>query len=139
VTNSLKGSQRRYALSVLRSLFRHSKKTRRIFHDPTARIRPGRSACKMIVPLQPAHIAGATAAATTPAARLILVLAAVHAARNLGIRELQLHDVDLGNRRLVIAGKARPLDDLTPVFGLGTTTAIRYAEAASKLMQANKK
>ena len=212
VTDSLKGSQRRYALSVLRSLFRHSKKTRRVFHDPTARIRPGRSTCKMIVPLQPADIDGATAAATTPGARLILVLAAVHAARNLGIRELQLHDVDLGNRRLVIAGKARPLDDLTyqtilewldyrrlrwpntanphliinqttaaetgpvgrvwfteafrglaatverlrvdrqldealthgpdplhlaSVFGLGTTTAIRYAEAASRLMQGN--
>jgi DNA-binding Xre family transcriptional regulator len=41
VTDSLKGSQRRYALSVLRSLFRHSKKTRMVFHDPTARIRPG--------------------------------------------------------------------------------------------------
>ncbi|MFD9321274.1 hypothetical protein ACFWDQ_27025 [Streptomyces sp. NPDC060053] len=29
------------------------------------------------------------------------------------MRELQLDDVDLGSRRLVLAGRARPLDDLT--------------------------
>ena len=37
----------------------------------------------------------------------------MHAARPRTIRELHLGDVDLGNRRLVIAGTARPLDDLT--------------------------
>jgi hypothetical protein len=46
-------------------------------------------------------------------ARLILALAAIHAARPKAIRELQLDDVDLGNRRLAIAGRTRPLDDLT--------------------------
>jgi len=46
------------------------------------------------------------AAATTPAARL-------------GIRALRLDDVDLGNRRLVIAGRIRPLDDLTRQILLG--------------------
>jgi hypothetical protein len=49
----------------------------------------------------------------TPAARLAVALAAVHAARPKTIRELHLGDVDLGNRRLVITGRARPLDDLT--------------------------
>jgi integrase len=53
------------------------------------------------------------AAAGGPAARLILVLAAVHAARRDAIRRLQLDDLDLGNRRITIAGSTRPLDDLT--------------------------
>lgn len=37
----------------------------------------------------------------------------MHAARTGAIRELLLDDVDLGNRRLVIAGRIRPLDELT--------------------------
>jgi hypothetical protein len=37
----------------------------------------------------------------------------VHAARSGAIRLLQLDDIDLGNRLLVIAGRARPMDDLT--------------------------
>lgn len=44
---------------------------------------------------------------------LLVALAAVHAARSKAIRELLLDDIDLGNRRLTIAGKTRPLDDLT--------------------------
>ncbi len=42
-----------------------------------------------------------------------LALAAVHAARPKAIRQLQLSDVDLGNRQLVVTGRVRPLDDLT--------------------------
>ena len=45
--------------------------------------------------------------------RLVLVLAAVHAARPKAIRELLLEDVDLGNRRLTIAGRIRPIDEFT--------------------------
>ena len=52
-------------------------------------------------------------AAATPHARLAIVLAAVHAARHGQIRALQLSDIDLANRRLAIAGRSRPLDDLT--------------------------
>ncbi|MBE1592323.1 hypothetical protein ACFPOI_16920 [Nonomuraea angiospora] len=52
-------------------------------------------------------------AATTPAARLVLMLAAVHAARTGAIRSLLLDDVDLGNRRLTIAGRTRPIDEFT--------------------------
>ncbi|MFI1576273.1 hypothetical protein ACH4VQ_36385 [Streptomyces anulatus] len=55
----------------------------------------------------------AVAAATTPANRLILALAAVHAARVAQIATLMLDDTDPGNRRLVIAVRVRPLDDLT--------------------------
>ncbi len=52
-------------------------------------------------------------AAQSPRDRLVLALAAIHAARTKAIRELQVDDTDLGNRRLTIAGRTRPLDDLT--------------------------
>ncbi|MFF3390220.1 hypothetical protein ACFYW1_04735 [Streptomyces sp. NPDC002669] len=67
----------------------------------------------MLQPLIPEQVGRSVAAATTPATRLILALAAVHAARVAQIANLMLADADLGNRRLTIAGRARPLDDLT--------------------------
>ena len=97
----------------MRSLFGHCKRTGRIFRDPTSGLRDSQRPLILIQPLEPAEIDQATAAAVTPAARLAVALAAVHAARPKTIRELHLGDVDLGNRRLVIAGRSRPLDDLT--------------------------
>ncbi|MFH8218560.1 hypothetical protein ACH4C2_05135 [Streptomyces sp. NPDC018057] len=61
----------------------------------------------------PDQVDRSVAAATTPAPRLILAVAAVHAARVAQIANLTLDDVDLGNRRLAIAGRVRPPDDLT--------------------------
>ena len=110
---SCPASLRRQTLTALRSLFGHCKKTGTIFRDPTRGIRDGQRPLILIQPLQPAEIDQAASAAVTPAARLAVALAAVHAARPRAIRELHLGDVDLGNRRLVIAGRARPLDDLT--------------------------
>ncbi|MGW2512279.1 hypothetical protein ACWC0A_23355 [Streptomyces scopuliridis] len=52
-------------------------------------------------------------AVRSPAARLALALAASHADRAGPIRAPQLDDVDLGNRLLAIAGRTRPMDDLT--------------------------
>jgi len=112
-TELLPGSLRRQTLTALRSLFGHCKKTGRIFRDPTRGVRDSQRPLILIQPLQPAEIDQATSAAVTPAARLAVALAAVHAARPKTIRELHLGDADLGNRRLVIAGRARPLDDLT--------------------------
>jgi integrase len=112
-TELLPGSRRRQTLTALRSLFGHCKKTGRIFRDPASGLHDGQRPLILIQPLQPAEIDQATAAAVTPAARLAVALAAVHAARPKTIRELHLGDVDLGNRRLVITGTARPLDDLT--------------------------
>jgi integrase len=112
-TMLLHGSLRRQTLTALRSLFGHCKKTGRIFADPTRGIGIGQRTLKLIQPLQPAEIDQAAAAALTPAARLALALAAVHAARPKTIRELHLGDIDLGNRRMAITGRARPLDDLT--------------------------
>ena len=113
VAGSLHGSKRHHAISVMRSLFRHCKKTGTIFRDPAARVRVGRQDYGVILPLQPEEIRDSVSAATTPASRLALVLAAVHAARPKAIRELCLDDVELGNRRLIIGGRVRPLDDLT--------------------------
>jgi hypothetical protein len=112
-TELLSGSLRRQTLTALRSLFSHCKKTGRIFRDPTRGVAGVQRPLILIQPLQPAEIDQATSAAVTPAARLTVALAAVHAARPKTIRELHLDDADLGNRRLVIAGRARPLDDLT--------------------------
>ncbi|WP_267242263.1 hypothetical protein [Streptomyces sp. PR69] len=67
----------------------------------------------MLQPLLLEQVDRSVAAATTPAARLVPALAAVHAARVAQIAALVLDDVDLGNRRLTIAGRARLLDDLT--------------------------
>jgi integrase len=112
-TGPLPPSLRRQTLTALRSLFGHCKKAGTIFRDPTRGIRDGQRPLILIQPLQPAEIDQAASAAVTPAARLAVALAAVHAARPRAIRELHLGDVDLGNRRLVIAGTPRPLDDLT--------------------------
>lgn len=113
IANSLHGNKRRHTLSALRSLFRHCKKSGVVFRDPTARIRVGPTNDDVIVPLTPGQVAEAVSAASTPAARLALILAAVHAARSKDIGELRLADTDLGRRQLVIAGRVRPLDDLT--------------------------
>jgi integrase len=109
----LTGSLRRQTCTALRPLFRHCKKTGRIFRDPTRAILSSLRPLHLIHPLQPEEIAQATAAATTPAARLCLALAAIHAARPKNIRELHLQDVDLGNRLLTIPGTTRPLDEVT--------------------------
>jgi hypothetical protein len=49
----------------------------------------------------------------TPAQRLTIALAAVHAARPTAIRELTLDDIDLPNRRITIAGHRQRLGELT--------------------------
>jgi hypothetical protein len=111
--DTLQGHRRRQTVNALRSLLRHCKKTGTIFADPAARVRSSRRDDPVIVPLTPEQIDEATCAATTPAARLTLALAAVHAARPEAIRALLLDDIDRGNRRLTIGGVTRPLDELT--------------------------
>ncbi|MDF3313723.1 integrase [Rhodococcus sp. T2V] len=113
IANTLQGNKRRHTLSVLRSLFGHCRKKGIIFRDPTTRIRVGPSNYRAILPLEDNAITEATGASTTPATRLAVALAAIHAARSKDIGELLLDDVDLGERRPTIAGRSRPLDDLT--------------------------
>jgi hypothetical protein len=111
--STIHGSQRQHTLIALRSLFNHAKKNGTIFKNPTSRIRVGQREYNIIQPLEPERIKRSVAAVTSPADRLVLTLAAVHAARPGAIRRIQLDDLDIGNRRLTINGHARPLDELT--------------------------
>lgn len=108
----LRGSRRITTLVALRSLFALLKKRKLIFTNPTARIHVGRTAT-VPTPLDQHAIEHAVAAATTPAAKLVLALTAVQALSTAVMRELLLADVDLGQRRLRIRGHERPLDDFT--------------------------
>jgi hypothetical protein len=109
----LHGHERYSAVSVLRSLFTWAKKTGVIFRNPAARIKLGKREQAIWQPLTAGQLADAVAAATTPQARVCLVLAAVHAARPGAIRALQLDDVDLARRRLRVADTDRPMGELT--------------------------
>ncbi|MFC4507214.1 MULTISPECIES: hypothetical protein [Streptomyces] len=111
--DALHGSQRRHMLIVLRSLFGRAKKSGTIFKNPTSRIRVGQHEYGILQPLEPEHVNNSVAAVAKPADRLVLALAVVHAARSGAIRRLQLDDLDIGNRKLVIDGRVRPLDALT--------------------------
>ncbi|MFI6104261.1 hypothetical protein [Streptomyces sp. NPDC051310] len=96
-----------------------------IRRNPTSRIKVGQNDSAVLQPLLPEQVERSVAAALTPAARLVLALAAVHAARIAHIVALVLEDVDLGNRRLTIAGRARLLDDLTLELTQGLPTPSR--------------
>ncbi|MGW1363066.1 hypothetical protein ACWCQP_37360 [Streptomyces chartreusis] len=110
---TVQGAQRQTTIIALRSLFGRAKKNGTIFENPTSRIRVGQREEGVIQPLEPGHINGSVAAVTHPADRLILALAAVHAARPAAMRRLQLDDLNIGNRRLSIDGRTRPMDELT--------------------------
>jgi integrase len=111
--DAVTGKQRESRIVALRSLFRHAKKNGQIFRNPTIRIRVPRQTGGVLQALVQADIDEAIATATTPDLRLIVALAAVHAARPKMIRTMQLDDVDLGNRRITVGSHVRPLDDLT--------------------------
>ena len=108
----LRGHQRRNAVVALRSLFRFAKKRGLIFANPTTRLTAGRLDPGLI-PLTDTEIRAVEQATTNPAQRLIVALAAVHAARTAAIRHLTLDDLDLPNRRITIAGHNQRLSELT--------------------------
>jgi hypothetical protein len=107
----LRGHQRRNAVTALRSLFRFAKKRGLIFTDPTTRLKAERVEPGMI-PLTDNEIRSVEHAARNPAQRLIVALAAVHAARSATIRHLTLDDLDLPNRRIALAGHTQRLGEL---------------------------
>jgi integrase len=83
-----------------------------LFANPAARLKaadPGGS----LLPMTDAEIRAVEQAAASPAQRLIVALAAVHAARWAAIRDLTLDDLDLPNRRITIAGHRQRLGELT--------------------------
>ena len=111
VLDPLRGHQLRTTTVAVRSLFRFARKRGLVFANPAARLTaadPGGS----LLPMTDAEIRAVGQAATSPAQRLIVALAAVHAARWAAIRDLTLDDLDLPSRRLTIAGHQR-LGELT--------------------------
>jgi site-specific recombinase XerD len=111
--DALQGSQRDMTATALRSLFTWAKKNRVVFRNPATKIRPSGLEPVVWQPLSATELARTIDEVKTPQARLLVALAAVHAARSHTIRALQLEDVDIPNRRLTIAGRTRPLDELT--------------------------
>jgi hypothetical protein len=113
VLEPLRGHQRYNAITALRSLFRFAKRHGLTFADPTRHLRGGRGAGRTVLPMTAEEIRAAGQAAVTPAQRLAIALAAVHAARPKAIRELTLDDIDLPSRRITIAGHRQRLGELT--------------------------
>jgi integrase len=113
VLEPLRGHRRYNAIMALRSLFRFAKQRSLTFADPTAHLSGGRGAERTLLPMTAEEIQAAGQAAVTPAQRLAIALAAVHAARPRAIRELTLDDIDLPGRRITLAGHRQPLGDLT--------------------------
>ena len=113
VLEPLRGHRRYNAITALRSLFRFAKRRGLTFADPTRHVRGGRGAGRTLLPMTAEQIRAVQQAAATPAQRLAIALAAVHAARPGAIRELTLEDVDLPSRRISIAGHRQPLGELT--------------------------
>lgn len=116
ITHALAGVRgSRYAnLAIaLRSLFRHAKRNGRVFTNPTRGIRVGRRTPEPVMPMSDAEITHVQKTAGTPAARLAVALAAVHAARGESIRSLRLEDVDFPQGRITIEGNVQPMGALT--------------------------
>ena len=110
----LHGSHRHNALVALRSLFAFCADSRVIFRNPARGIKVGRRpSATVLQPLGQDDIDDAVAAAATPAARLIIALAGIHAARSSTICALLLSDADPAARRLSLGSRRRPMDDLT--------------------------
>ena len=107
----LRGHQLRTTIAALRSLFRFAKKRGLVFTNPTTRLKTT-GAESSLLPMADAEIRAAEQVATSPAQRLIVALAAVHAARSGAIRHLTLDDLDLPNRRITIAGHPQRLGEL---------------------------
>ncbi|AQZ63011.1 unnamed protein product [[Actinomadura] parvosata subsp. kistnae] len=109
----LRGRRLSNAVTALKSLFRFVTKHRRIFTNPTTQLHPGAHPYLERLPLDEVTLKTAASAAVTAVLRLIVTLAAIHAARPQAIRQLALDDVDLPNRRIILDGLARPLYELT--------------------------
>jgi integrase len=112
VLDSLRGHQLRTAAVAVRLLFRFAKKRGLGFANPALRLKAG-DPCGRLPPMTDAEIRAVEQAVTSPAQRLIVALAAVHAARWAAIRDLTLDDLDLPNCRITIVGHRQRLGELT--------------------------
>jgi hypothetical protein len=112
VLDPLRGHQLRNAIAALRSLFRFARKRGLVFTNLTTRLETG-DVGRSLLPMADSEIQAVERAAISPAQRLIVALAAVHAARQAAIRHLTLDDLDLPSRRITIAGYPQRLGELT--------------------------
>ena len=110
--DEMRGKPRNNAIAALRSLFGFAKKRGLVFANPTTSLKASR-VDPSLLPMTDIEIRAVERIATGPARRLIVTLAAEHAARTGAIRHLVLDDVDLPNRRITIAGHNQRLGDLT--------------------------
>jgi hypothetical protein len=85
----LRGHQLRTTIAALRSLFRFAKKRGLVFTNPATGLKTG-DAGHSLLPMADAEIRAVERVAISPAQRLIVALAAVHAARPGAIRHLTL-------------------------------------------------
>jgi hypothetical protein len=108
----LRGHPRRNAINALRSLFRFAKKRGLVFTNPTIHLATTRIDPSLL-PMTDAEIYAVQQVAVNPAQRLIVALAAIHAARPAAIRHLLLDGLDLPDRRITIAGHTQRLGALT--------------------------
>ncbi|MES9608094.1 hypothetical protein [Actinomadura sp. NPDC000929] len=104
-------AQRCLAINALRSLFRFAKRRGLIFTDPTTRLTLP-TVDPSFLPMTEEEIRAVEQLTTTPLQRMVVALAAVHAARPKAIRLLALPDVDLPNRRITLAGHRQRLGEL---------------------------
>lgn len=111
--DQLHGQRRFNTATALKSLFRFAVKYRRVFANPTTGLSVPHGSIDIMLTLTDQEITAIETTATTPAQRLAVALAAVHAARGEMIRRLTLDDVDLAKDRLSLAGQLRPLGNLT--------------------------
>ena len=100
------------AISAVRSLFRFARKRGLIFANPARRLSAAEPEPSLL-PLTGDEIRAVEQAVTLPGQRLIVALAAVHAARWKAIQALTLDDLDLPDRRITIAGHPQRLGDLS--------------------------
>ena len=110
--DELRGHPLHTTISAVRSLFRFAKKRGLIFADPAWRLSAAVPEPSLL-PMTDDEIRAVEQAITLPGQRLIVALAAVHAARWEAIRALTLDDLDLPGRRIIIAGHPQRLGDLS--------------------------
>lgn len=113
IANRLQGLQRKRALVALRSLFGFARRHNRLFRNPTAGIRASVGPGRLPQPIRPERLNQAADLVMTPTRRLLLALAAIHAARPMHLASLLLTDLDAPNRRISIGGNTRHLDEIT--------------------------
>jgi hypothetical protein len=107
-----RGHRLHNTISAVRSLFRFAKKSEMIFADPARRLSAAVPEPSLL-PMTNDEIQAVERAVTLPGQRLIVALAAVHAARWEAVRALTLDDLDLPGRRITIAGHPQRLGDLS--------------------------